>query len=227
MTDARESPSEADDTLAAEYVLGVLDAAERADAETRIKRDPGFAALVVAWENRMGGLNDGFAEAPAPNLLPAIEARLFPRPSRAGEATGGWFSGIFGWVSGALVGAFVVLAAVAFVAPPRTMLIATLATPDQRLAYEVVEFGGAIKVTRIEGDSAGEGLAQVLADYIEAYRLKPKLQIKNTQTHILTISNQKYFVHETTLENSIRILKIYRFNSRSNYMLFFYHQEPQ
>lgn len=157
MTDARESPSEADDTLAAEYVLGVLDAAERAEAETRIKRDPGFAALVVAWENRMGGLNDGFAEAPAPNLLPAIEARLFPRPARAGAATGGWFSGIFGWVSGALVGAFVVLAVVAFVAPPRTMLIATLATPDQRLAYEVVEFGGAIKVTRIEGDSAGEG----------------------------------------------------------------------
>jgi anti-sigma-K factor RskA len=156
MTDAPLNPREADDTLAAEYVVGVLDAAERAEAETRIKRDPSFAKLVVAWEYRMGGLNDGFAEAPAPNLFPAIEARLFPKPARA-AATGGWFSGIFGWVSGALVGTLLVLAIVAFVAPPRSMLIATLATPDQRLAYEVVEFGGAIKVTRIEGDSAGEG----------------------------------------------------------------------
>ena len=156
MTEARESPHEADDTLAAEYVLGVLDAAERAEIASRIRRDAGFAALVVAWENRMAGLNDGFAEAPAPNLLPAIEARLFPKPVRS-VARGGWFSGIFGWVSGAVVGAFVVLAVVAFVAPLRSMLIATLSTPDQRLAYEVVEFGGVIKVTRIEGDSAGEG----------------------------------------------------------------------
>ena len=156
MTEARESPHEADDTLAAEYVLGVLDAAERAEIASRIRRDAGFAALVVAWENRMAGLNDGFAEAPAPNLLPAIEARLFPKPVRS-VARGGWFSGIFGWVSGALVGAFVVLAVVAFVAPPRSMRIATLATADHRLAYEVVEFGGALKITRVEGDSAGAG----------------------------------------------------------------------
>ncbi len=157
MTDAPLNQREADDALAAEYVLGVLDRVDRAEAASRIKRDPGFAAMVTAWEFRMGGLNDGFAEAPAPNLLPAIEARLFPKPARAGGETGGWFSGIFGWVSGVLVGAFVVLAVVAFVAPPRSMRIATLATVDHRLAYEVVEFGGALKITRVEGDSAGAG----------------------------------------------------------------------
>ena len=156
MTDAALTPRDADEALAAEYVLGVLDDTERAETAARIKRDPGFAALVSAWEFRMGGLNDGFAEAPAPNLLPALEARLFSIPSRT-KASGGRVSGIFGWMSGALVGAFLVLAIVAFVAPPRSMLIATLATPDHRLAYEVVEFGGAIKVTRIEGNSAGEG----------------------------------------------------------------------
>ena len=156
MTDAPLTPRDADEALAAEYVLGVLDDTERAETAARIKRDPGFAALVSAWEFRMGGLNDGFAEAPAPNLLPALEARLFSIPSRT-NASGGRVSGIFGWMSGALVGAFLVLAIVAFVAPPRSMLIATLATPDHRLAYEVVEFGGAIKVTRIEGNSAGEG----------------------------------------------------------------------
>ncbi|MCC6518311.1 MAG: anti-sigma factor, partial [Tabrizicola sp.] len=60
MTDASLTPHEAENALAAEYVLGVLDLAERAEAEARRKRDPAFAALVVEWEDRLAGLNDGF-----------------------------------------------------------------------------------------------------------------------------------------------------------------------
>ncbi|NBZ87429.1 anti-sigma factor [Stagnihabitans tardus] len=73
-----------DDLLAAEYVLGTLPLEDRALAERRL-REPGFAARVAEWERRLSGLNPEFAEAPAPDLMPAIEARLFPQapaPSR-------------------------------------------------------------------------------------------------------------------------------------------------
>ena len=58
MTDAPLTPREMDDALAAEYVLGVLDPGERAEAEARVKREPAFAKLVTAWEFRMAGLNE-------------------------------------------------------------------------------------------------------------------------------------------------------------------------
>jgi anti-sigma-K factor RskA len=44
------------DALAAEYVLGTLDAEERARAEALIAAEPGFAALVRGWERRLGEL---------------------------------------------------------------------------------------------------------------------------------------------------------------------------
>ena len=50
--------SEEEDNLAAEYVLGVLDAAARRDVDRRIARDPAFAAEVAAWEARLAPLAD-------------------------------------------------------------------------------------------------------------------------------------------------------------------------
>lgn len=41
----------ADDILAGEYVLGVLDADTRRQVESRIDREPGFAALVATWQS--------------------------------------------------------------------------------------------------------------------------------------------------------------------------------
>lgn len=161
MSDAPLSPRDADEALAAEYVLGVLDPAERAQAESRIKRETAFAILVQDWENRLAGLNEGFAEAAAPDLLPKIEARLFPKAQRT-AAQGGRLSDLVGWLSGAMVAAVLVLAIVAFVAPPRAMLIATLATADNRLAYQVVQLGTALKVSRVSGDAAAAGLVHQL-----------------------------------------------------------------
>jgi len=43
--------------LAAEYALGTLDAEERAEVETMMSTDPSFAAMVQAWEFRLGVLN--------------------------------------------------------------------------------------------------------------------------------------------------------------------------
>lgn len=152
MTDAPLTPREADDALAAEYVLGVLDLAERSQAETRLKRDAAFADLVAKWEVRLAGLNDGFAEAPAPNLLPQIEARLFPKA----KAPVARFR-LLGWLSGATVAAALALATVATLAPPRPDLVATLATADNRLAYQVTHFGETLQITRVAGVPAVSG----------------------------------------------------------------------
>jgi anti-sigma-K factor RskA len=66
-----------DHVLAAEYVLGTLDAAERHEAERRIATSPEFAALVQGWERRLGPLHDRLppVEPPA-GLFKRIEERL-------------------------------------------------------------------------------------------------------------------------------------------------------
>jgi hypothetical protein len=43
--------------LAAEFVLGTLDSAERANAQSLLKADPGFTAMVRIWERRFGELH--------------------------------------------------------------------------------------------------------------------------------------------------------------------------
>ncbi len=66
--------------LAAEYVLGTLPLPERLEAERLIASDADFAALVADWATRLAPLNDEIAEiAPPSDLLPKIEARLFPK----------------------------------------------------------------------------------------------------------------------------------------------------
>lgn len=154
MTDTPLSPREEDDALAAEYVLGVLALPDRSAAEARIKRDAGFAALVEAWELRMEGMNDGFDPAPVGNLLPAIEARLFPQPARARKRR---FGLSLGWLSGAVAAAALALATVAVLVPPRQADVATLASADNRLAYAVTRFGDSLRITRIAGEAAAPG----------------------------------------------------------------------
>ena len=84
------SPQDADDLLAAEYVLGLLDPDAWRRAQQRAEVDGAFAARVHAWEGRLAPLNDSFPEAPPPDLLPRIEAELFPaQPSRRT-----WFMGL-------------------------------------------------------------------------------------------------------------------------------------
>ena len=63
--------------LAAEYVLGTLDAAERAEAELLIAEDAGFAASVANWEHRLVELSAMVAPVHAPaELWVAIQERL-------------------------------------------------------------------------------------------------------------------------------------------------------
>ncbi|HLQ23819.1 MAG TPA: anti-sigma factor, partial [Gemmatimonadales bacterium] len=65
------------EALAAEYVLGTLNADERGQAQRMMSSDPGFAATVRAWERRLGELNVLVAPVePPPHILERIKARM-------------------------------------------------------------------------------------------------------------------------------------------------------
>src|SRR5580692_648263 len=63
--------------LAAEYALGTLDAAEREQVETMMSVDKDFTAIVVAWEHKLGALNQmvGSVE-PRPELWEKIRVAV-------------------------------------------------------------------------------------------------------------------------------------------------------
>lgn len=147
-------PDEAD-LLAAEYVLGVLDAPDRAGAEARIAADPAFAAMVEGWAARLAPLDAAYPEVPAPDVLPAVEARLFGAP--AAPARRRW-----SWLTGALAGLAVAAAAVVAViqvAPPQgpAPLTATLAGDDAPVAFAATWDGSALTVVRTAGTDPAAG----------------------------------------------------------------------
>ncbi len=114
------------DGLAAEYVLGTLPLPERLQAERLIASDPSFAALVADWQARLAPLNDGYAEiSPPPDLLPKIEARLFPAP--AGPAL--WRLPVLGALAAGL--AALILALYLPFGPAEPTLTATLSGENQ------------------------------------------------------------------------------------------------
>ncbi|MGO3932007.1 anti-sigma factor [Rhodopseudomonas pseudopalustris] len=63
--------------LAAEYALGTLDADERAQVQATISADANYAALVEAWELKLGALNQmvGLVE-PSPQVWERIKAAI-------------------------------------------------------------------------------------------------------------------------------------------------------
>ena len=69
--------SEDDIALAAEYALGTLDADERAEAETKMSVDKDFAAMVEAWQHKLGVLNQmvGSVE-PRPEVWNKIKSAI-------------------------------------------------------------------------------------------------------------------------------------------------------
>lgn len=143
---------EEDDLLAAEYVLGALDLAERSAAEARIRLDHIFAARVIEWQNRLAGLNDDYAEAPAPDLLPKIEARLFPQSAKPRRA---WLSGLIGLVA-STAAAFGILLFL-WLQPPAPSMTASLTADASALRYEASIAGDQLTLTRTGGAAADAG----------------------------------------------------------------------
>jgi anti-sigma-K factor RskA len=121
-----------DGILAAEYVLGVLDAAERRAVERRLAREPALAAEVAAWEERLTALTDAVAPAPAPpDGWSRIEAAITAETAGALARPSVWQSLAF-WrgltvASATLAAASIAaLVYVSFVPAARPALTATL-----------------------------------------------------------------------------------------------------
>ncbi|WP_082143918.1 anti-sigma factor [Nitratireductor soli] len=136
-----------DDMVAAEYVLGVLPADERAAAARRIATEPDFARLVDAWEAQFAPMADAFepAEPPA-SVKQALDARLFAAPAKPADRPGLW-SSLALW-RGLTVAALLALAA--YVGLTYTSLqqpgdaqrfVASLAHDDTDVRYLVIYDG--------------------------------------------------------------------------------------
>ncbi len=71
-------------TLVAEFVLGLLSAAEHNRVARLIDADPNLARERDFWISRLGALNDGYVEiAPPARILGRIESQLFGTTTKA------------------------------------------------------------------------------------------------------------------------------------------------
>jgi len=134
------------DLLAADYVLGTLEGAEREEAASLLARDPDFARAVAVWEWRLAPLAALVAEAPPPPALwdridasltaaaamaptPRPEPRAAARPFRSGFGLRFWQGTTIGALALAASLVVVMLLRPAPPAPPRApMALAVLAS---------------------------------------------------------------------------------------------------
>jgi anti-sigma-K factor RskA len=132
------APEDEGRVAAAEYVLGVLPAAERRALEERLAREPALAREVAYWEERLGGLADSIKPvAPPAQAWLRIEAVLSEPAGHAPRQASLWDSLVFwrgfGISTAALAAASIAaFAYVAIVTPsqqpvqPRVPMLATL-----------------------------------------------------------------------------------------------------
>lgn len=106
--------------IAGEYVLGLVEGAEREAFERRLDREPGLAAEVESWRRHLAAI-DATARPfpPSPGLWQRIEAQIgaiLPAAERgrgkaikAGDALAGWWNSLPVWRGAALAGALAAL----------------------------------------------------------------------------------------------------------------------
>lgn len=134
------------EALAAEYALGVLDAADRRTAEDLLASDAGFAAEVARWRAELAPIVETIRPiTPPADLWSRIDAEIAPPVARAVEAApaavatpGVWASLAF-WrgLSFAAAGAAAVFAAL--LVSPQTAPVPTAAEPETGFQQAVTE----------------------------------------------------------------------------------------
>ena len=76
------------DMLAAEYVLGTLDATERTAVAARRQREPQLDSAINDWQRRLAPLDAATPEVTPPDtVLPAIERRLKAQTANPAQGT--------------------------------------------------------------------------------------------------------------------------------------------
>ena len=153
MSDQPDIPED-DAALAAEYVLGLLDAEERDAFEKRLSEEPDLRASVTAWESDFATMAEDLPEIAAPKtaktrLMAALDG-LHPRRRR----WSGWLA-LPGAAALALV-AFLMLAPLLRAPDFDPALQATLATEDGALLIEAgyAPDGSLFRVVREAGSAA-------------------------------------------------------------------------
>lgn len=137
---------------AGEYVLGTLDAEDRAAFEDALSKDRELLAEVYGWQDRLLGLSARAAAAETgPALWPRIEASVGTpaapvRPPAARAAPLPWWQRLRLWqgISGLAVAASLVMAVLLVQQGPRdaadgTRYVALLQSPDDQSTGWVVE----------------------------------------------------------------------------------------
>ena len=162
MSDTGRRDNEGMGLTAAEYVLGVLNAAQRDAAERRIGRDPAFAREVAFWEERLGGLASAVPEVAPPR---ALWSRIETSIGRAGrgeeESVGLWRSLSFwrGLALGASALATACLAALIYVGAvgtPGAPLVARLDAEGGQAGFVAAVNSGAGSLTIVPAALLGE-----------------------------------------------------------------------
>ncbi len=141
------------DALAAEYVLGTLEAREAAEVSRALDTDPALAEAVARWEARLAPLATlAEPEAPPPDLWPRIAAALDPAPDpapRAAPARPGWFDR---WRLGALGATAVAAGLAAFILlrpAPQPMMMTVLLSEREQPAWLVQADREAIRLSAL------------------------------------------------------------------------------
>lgn len=137
-----------DGMLAAEYVLGVLDAHAHRQARARVEADAAFARAVVGWESRLAPLVVAVepVEVPA-HVWPRLRTRLGWSPVQGARRDGLWNS--IGFWRGATAAGFAAAAALAVVSVMRAPVptpapppVATTPAPLRRMVTTLVDEAG-------------------------------------------------------------------------------------
>jgi len=147
-----------DRILAAEYVAGLLEPAERQSFQLRLNTEPALRDEVRFWEERLMPLTDEIASlTPPKSVLTSIENRIFPQAATSTS----WTQSLFFWrsLSIASLAAFALAAALYVGAvhnttnPPTQTLVAELSGPQQlvKLAVLYDSQKGEIKFNRVSG----------------------------------------------------------------------------
>lgn len=136
MTDVETPIADAERPFAGEYVLGVLDAAERAEAERRIAAEPAFARAVNWWETHLIPLAaEVGAVQPSTGLWPRISNLI------SGPAKPSVMNNVRLWQGLSAGAVAVAAAALVFVALPRPAPPPVVAPAPAVQAAEVAVIG--------------------------------------------------------------------------------------
>jgi anti-sigma-K factor RskA len=156
MSERPDRPEDEDAALAAEYVLGLLEGAERAAFEGRLAAEPALRAAVTAWEADFAAMAEDLPEVAPPTTVKARVMAALDGAPPARRWMLGWLA-LPGMAALALV-AFLMLSP--FLRGPAfdPTLQATLSTEDGSLLIEAgyASEGSLFRVVR-EAGSAGPG----------------------------------------------------------------------